>query len=100
MAKEAPAPGPGNLASPVAIRAAGAEQRHAAGDRGLHVAHPSGQRRGRQPPGREGSDHRGALPPLPPTWLNIYVADGPARKVASDFAGYLRRVVCEVAAAA
>ncbi|MFC0200599.1 LysR family transcriptional regulator [Paracoccus rhizosphaerae] len=56
--------------------------------------------RGIQQPGLEVIDHRGALPPLPPTWLNIYVADGPARKVASDFAGYLRRVVCEVAAAA
>ena len=42
----------------------------------------------------------GGLPPLPPTWLNVYVADGPARRTASDFAGYLRRVVCEVAAAA
>ncbi|WP_265500236.1 LysR family transcriptional regulator [Paracoccus beibuensis] len=56
--------------------------------------------RGIQQPGLEVVDHGGALPPLPPTWLNIYVADGPARQVASDFAGYLRRVVCEVAAAA
>ncbi|SEO06182.1 DNA-binding transcriptional regulator, LysR family [Paracoccus alcaliphilus] len=45
-------------------------------------------------------DHGGALPPLPPTWLNVYVADGPARREAADFAGYLRRAVCEVAAAA
>lgn len=50
--------------------------------------------------GLEVVDHGGALPPLPATWLNVYVADGPARRTASDFAGYLRRVVCEVAAAA
>lgn len=50
--------------------------------------------------GLEDVDHSGALPPLPPTWLNVYVADGPARQIASDFAGYLRGVVCEVAAAA
>ena len=56
--------------------------------------------RGIQQPGLEVVEHGGALPPLPPTWLNVYVADGPARRTASDFAGYLRRVVCEVAAAA
>lgn len=56
--------------------------------------------RGVQQAGLEAIEHGGALPPLPPTWLNIYVADGPARQAASDFAGYLRRVVCEVAAAA
>ncbi len=56
--------------------------------------------RGIRQPGLEVVDHGGALPPLPPTWLNVYVADGPARRTASDFAGYLRRVVCEVAAAA
>lgn len=50
--------------------------------------------------GLECVDHGGSLPPLPPTWLNVYVADGPARGVAADFAGYLRRAVCEVAAAA
>lgn len=50
--------------------------------------------------GLEDVEHGGGLPPLPPTWLNVYVADGPARRTASDFAGYLRRVVCEVAAAA
>ncbi|MFN3277227.1 LysR family transcriptional regulator [Paracoccus hibiscisoli] len=56
--------------------------------------------RGIQQPGLEVLDHGGALPPLPPTWLNVYVAEGPARQVAADFAGYLRQVVCEVAAAA
>ncbi|WP_304619310.1 LysR family transcriptional regulator [Paracoccus sediminilitoris] len=56
--------------------------------------------RGISQPGLEVVDHGGTLPPLPPTWLNVYVADGPARHVAADFAGYLRRVVCEVAAAA
>ncbi|WP_022708376.1 LysR family transcriptional regulator [Paracoccus zeaxanthinifaciens] len=56
--------------------------------------------RGLHQPGLEPVEHGGALPPLPPTWLNVYVADGPARDVATDFAGYLRRVVCEVAAAA
>ena len=56
--------------------------------------------RGLHQPGLEPVEHGGALPPLPPTWLNVYVADGPARAVATDFAGYLRRVVCEVAAAA
>jgi len=56
--------------------------------------------RGIDQPGLEVVEHGGALPPLPPTWLNVYVAEGPARQVASDFAGYLRRVVCEVAAAA
>ncbi|MBO9455692.1 LysR family transcriptional regulator [Paracoccus sp. R12_1] len=56
--------------------------------------------RGIAHPGLEAIDHGGALPPLPPTWLNVYVADGPARCLAADFAGYLRRAVCEVAAAA
>lgn len=42
-------------------------------------------------------DHGGALPPLPPTWLNIYITDGPARAIASDFAGYLRGAVREAA---
>ncbi|MGZ3216970.1 LysR family transcriptional regulator [Paracoccus sp. T5] len=56
--------------------------------------------RGIEQPGLEVVEHGGALPPLPATWLNVYVAEGPARRVASDFAGYLRRVVCEVAAAA
>lgn len=51
-------------------------------------------------PGLEVIDHGGALPPLPPTWLNVYVADGPARRMAADFAGYLRRAVCELAAVA
>ena len=51
-------------------------------------------------PGLEVVEHGGALPPLPPTWLNVYVADGPARAVAADFTGYLRRAVCDVAAAA
>lgn len=50
--------------------------------------------------GLEVVEHGGALPPLPPTWLNVYVADGPAQCVASDFTGYLRHAVCEVAAAA
>lgn len=44
-------------------------------------------------------DHCGALPPLPPTWLNLYVTDGPNRAVASEFAGYLRRAVLDAAAA-
>lgn len=56
--------------------------------------------RGIEQPGLEVVEHGGTLPPLPPTWLNVYVAEGPARRVASDFTGYLRRVVCEVAAAA
>ncbi|TBN37476.1 LysR family transcriptional regulator [Paracoccus subflavus] len=50
--------------------------------------------------GLEPVDHGGALPPLPPTWLNVYVADGPARREAADFAGYLRRAVDDVAMAA
>ena len=50
--------------------------------------------------GLEPVEHGGALPPLPPTWLNVYVADGPARREAAEFAGYLRRAVCEVAAMA
>lgn len=56
--------------------------------------------RGISQPGLELVEHGGALPPLPPTWLNVYVADGPERRIASDFAGYLRQVVCAVAAAA
>lgn len=50
--------------------------------------------------GLELIEHGGVLPPLPPTWLNVYVADGPARCIAAEFTGYLRGVVCEVAAAA
>jgi DNA-binding transcriptional LysR family regulator len=50
--------------------------------------------------GLEAIEHGGALPPLPPTWLNAYVADGPARREAADFTGYLRRAICEVAKAA
>lgn len=50
--------------------------------------------------GLEPVEHGGALPPLPPTWLNVYVTDGPARREAAEFAGYLRRAVCEVAAMA
>ena len=50
--------------------------------------------------GLEPVEHGGALPPLPPTWLNVYVADGPARREATEFASYLRRAVCEVAAMA
>ncbi|MFN3274488.1 MAG: LysR family transcriptional regulator [Paracoccus sp. (in: a-proteobacteria)] len=56
--------------------------------------------RGISQPGLEVVEHGGALPPLPPTWLNVYVAEGPARMEAADFASYLRRAVCEVAAAA
>ena len=56
--------------------------------------------RGISQAGLEQVEHGGALPPLPPTWLNVYVADGPARREAADFAGYLRQAVCEVAAAA
>ncbi|SCY36417.1 LysR family transcriptional regulator [Paracoccus tibetensis] len=54
--------------------------------------------RGIATPGLEVVEHGGALPPLPSTWLNVYVADGPARAVAADFAGYLRRAVCAVVA--
>ena len=44
--------------------------------------------------GVEVVDHGGALPPLPPTWLNMYVVDdGPAACTACDFAGYLRRAL-------
>lgn len=50
--------------------------------------------------GLEPIDHGGALPPLPQTWLNVYVADGPARPLAAEFTGYLRSAVCAVAAAA
>ncbi|WP_128255611.1 LysR family transcriptional regulator [Falsirhodobacter deserti] len=50
--------------------------------------------------GLEVVEHGGALPPLPPTWLNVYVAEGPARQEAADFTSFLRRAVCEVAAAA
>jgi DNA-binding transcriptional LysR family regulator len=50
--------------------------------------------------GLEVVEHGGALPPLPPTWLNVYVADGPSRMVAAEFASYLRRAVCELAQAA
>lgn len=50
--------------------------------------------------GLKAIEHGGALPPLPPTWLNAYVADGPSRCLAAEFTGYLRRAVCEVAAAA
>ena len=48
--------------------------------------------------GIETIDHGGVLPPLPPTWLNIYLTDGPARAAAADFAGYLRHAVRDAAA--
>ena len=54
--------------------------------------------------GVEVIDHGGALPPLPPTWLNMYlVEDSPAACSACDFAGYLRAAlrqddVCTMAA--
>lgn len=51
-------------------------------------------------PGLEILEHGGALPPLPPTWLNVYITDGPAGAAAAEFAGFLRRAVCEVTAAA
>lgn len=56
--------------------------------------------RGIDATGLEVVEHGGALPPLPPTWLNVYVADGPARREAAEFAGYLRQAVCAVVAAA
>ncbi|MBC9245212.1 LysR family transcriptional regulator [Paracoccus sp. 11-3] len=51
-------------------------------------------------PGLEVIDHGGSLPPLPATWLNIYITDGPAKAAAAEFAGFLRRAVCEVTAVA
>lgn len=51
-------------------------------------------------PGMERIDHGGSLPLLPQTWLNAYVADGPARQDATDFMTYLRRAVSDVAIAA
>lgn len=48
--------------------------------------------------GLEPIDHGGALPPLPATWLNIYITDGPASAIASDFACYLRSAVRKAAA--
>lgn len=50
--------------------------------------------------GLETIEHGGALPPLPPTWMNVYYADGPARAIAAEFTGYLRHAICEVAALA
>ena len=50
--------------------------------------------------GLEPVDHRGALPPLPATWLNAYLADGPARAAAADFVGYLRQAVCPMSVVA
>lgn len=43
--------------------------------------------------GVEEIDHGGQLPPLPPTWLNIYRTKGPAAVLAADFATYLRHAV-------
>ncbi len=45
--------------------------------------------------GVEVIDHGGALPPLPQTWLNMYLTDGPAAQSARDFASYVRRTLCE-----
>lgn len=45
--------------------------------------------------GIEVIDHGGALPPLPPTWLNLYVSDGPARDAGAEFASQLRRAIRE-----
>lgn len=56
--------------------------------------------RGRCESGLEAINHGGALPPLPPTWLNIYIGDGPVRTIAAEFTGYLRDAVCGVAEAA
>lgn len=56
--------------------------------------------RGISQAGLELIEHGGALPPLPPTWLNAYVADGPSRSLAAEFTGHLRHAVCAVAAAA
>lgn len=47
--------------------------------------------------GVESIDHGGQLPPLPPTWLNIYLTDGPAQAAAADFATYLRHAVRDAA---
>ncbi|MDO5632862.1 MAG: LysR family transcriptional regulator [Paracoccus sp. (in: a-proteobacteria)] len=49
-------------------------------------------------PGLEVIDHGGALPPLPPTWINIYVTDGPACALATDFATHLRHAIMETCA--
>lgn len=46
--------------------------------------------------GIEPVDHGGALPPLPPTWINMYLTDGPAAGIARDFGCYLRRAMDEM----
>ncbi len=43
--------------------------------------------------GMEVIDHGGVLPPIPPTWLNVYLTDGAAHGAAVEFAGYLRHAV-------
>lgn len=40
-------------------------------------------------------DHGGALPPLPPAFLNMYLTDGNVGDMASEFGCYLRRAVKE-----
>ena len=50
-------------------------------------------------PGLEMIDHGGCLPPLPPTWVNIRIADGPGLVAATDFAACLRRAVQDSCAA-
>lgn len=65
-----------------------------AADLGINI-YPRAQKQA----GLEVIEHGGALPPLPPTWLNVYVTDGAARMTAAEFAGYLRRAVSRVPAA-
>ncbi|MFD1882910.1 LysR family transcriptional regulator [Paracoccus pacificus] len=43
--------------------------------------------------GLERIDHGGALPPLPPSCLNMYLTRGPVSALASEFGRYLRRAV-------
>lgn len=50
--------------------------------------------------GLEVIDHGGTLPPLPQTWLNVYVGDGPEQRMASAFTDYLRGALGNIAAAA
>lgn len=91
-----------------ALKRAGIEWRMAMGEGGRDTWHVLTAAdlgvtiipRGRCEAGLEPIDHGGALPPLPPTWMNIYVADGPVRPIAAEFTGYLREAVCDIAKAA
>ena len=46
-------------------------------------------------PGLVAIDHRGSLPPLPQTWINLYITRGPACALATDFAAILRAAIQE-----